>query len=130
MKEKIFNIIQIGDKSNIISRCFDKLIISAILLNIAVMFLQTFNYLEKYYTVFKIIEIVTIIIFIAEYILRLWTADFLYSSSKYPRLKYMFSFDGIIDILTLIPMYFLDGFVVFRMLRVVRILRLFRINKK
>lgn len=90
MKEKIFNIIQIGDKSNIISRCFDKLIISAILLNIAVMFLQTFNYLEKYYTVFKIIEIVTIIIFIAEYILRLWTADFLYSSSKYPRLKYIY----------------------------------------
>ena len=55
MKEKIFNIIQIGDKSNIVSKCFDKLIISAILLNIAVMFLQTFNYLEKYYTVFKII---------------------------------------------------------------------------
>ena len=42
----------------------------------------------------------------------------------------MFSFDGIIDILTIIPMYFLDGFVVFRMLRVVRILRLFRINNK
>ena len=62
MKEKIFNIIQIGYKSNIVSKCFDKLIISAILLNIAVMFLQTFNYLEKYYTVFKVIEIVTIII--------------------------------------------------------------------
>ena len=62
MKEKIFNIIQIGDKSNIVSKCFDKLIISAILINIAVMFLQTFNYLEKYYTVFKVIEIVTIII--------------------------------------------------------------------
>lgn len=130
MKKKIFNIIQIGDKSNIVSRCFDKLIIFAILLNIAVMFLQTFNALEKYYSIFKIIEVVTTIIFITEYILRIWTADFLYLSSKYPRLKYIFSFDGIIDLLTIIPMYFLDGFVVFRMLRVVRILRLFRINNK
>ena len=42
----------------------------------------------------------------------------------------MFSFDGIVDLLTIIPAFFLTGFVVFRMLRVVRIFHLFRINSQ
>ena len=37
-------------------------------------------------------------------------------------------YDGIVDLLTILPFYFLDGFIVFRMLRVVRIFHLFRIN--
>lgn len=129
LKKKIFSIIQIGDKSNFVSRFFDKFIITAILLNITVMFLQTFNELEKYYFLFKCIEVITTLIFIVEYLLRIWTADLLYEK-KHHRLRYMTSFDGIVDLLTIIPMYFLDGFVVFRMLRIVRILRLFRINNK
>jgi voltage-gated potassium channel len=40
----------------------------------------------------------------------------------------LFSFDGVVDLLTILPFFFLSGFIVFRMLRVVRILRLFRIN--
>ncbi len=40
----------------------------------------------------------------------------------------MGSFDGIVDLLTILPFFYLSGFVAFRMLRVVRIFHLFRIN--
>lgn len=81
---------------------------------------------------FRIIEYVTLIIFCIEYILRIWTADLLYPqmNSPHARLRFLVSFDGIIDLLTIIPMPFLSGFVTFRMLRVARIFHLFRLNAK
>ena len=42
----------------------------------------------------------------------------------------MISFDVIVDLLTIIPAFFLSGFVIFRMLRVARIFHLFRLNAK
>ena len=36
--------------------------------------------------------------------------------------------DGIVDFCTMLPFFFLSGFIALRMLRVVRILHLFRIN--
>ena len=43
MKKKVFNIIQIGDKSNRLSRLFDIFIAIVICANILVTFLQTFD---------------------------------------------------------------------------------------
>ena len=132
VKRKIFNIIQIGDKSNYISRCFDIFITITIISNIVVMFLQTFSELTDCMAVFKGIEYVTTFIFCIEYVLRIWTADYLYpdKSELRSRLSFLISFDGIVDLLTIIPAFFLSGFVIFRMLRVVRIFHLFRLNAR
>lgn len=130
MKRKIFDIIQIGDKSNLISRSFDIFITLIIISNILVMFLQTFDELAVAYSFFKDVEIFTTLVFCIEYILRIWTADYLYPnlSEFKSRLRFLLSYDGVVDLLTIIPAFFLTGFVVFRMLRVVRIFHLFRIN--
>lgn len=130
MKRKVFDIIQIGDKSNLVSRGFDIFITLTIISNILVMFLQTFDELEVAYPFFKCVEIFTTLVFCIEYILRIWTADYLYPnlSEFKSRLRFLFSYDGVVDLLTIIPAFFLTGFVVFRMLRVVRIFHLFRIN--
>ena len=132
MKEKIFNIIQIGDKSNHISRAFDIFITVTIISNIAVTFMETFSQLSHFSGLFTVIEYITVFIFCIEYILRIWTADFLYpeSSKGRARFKFLLSFDGIVDLLTIIPAFFLSGFVIFRMLRVARIFHLFRLNAK
>lgn len=132
LKEKIFNIIQIGDKSNRISRMFDIFITVTIVANILVTFLQTFDELAFLTTVFKGVEYVTIFIFCVEYILRIWTAEYLYpdKSRGRSRLRFLVSFDGIVDLLTIVPVFFLSGFVIFRMLRVARIFHLFRLNAK
>lgn len=130
MKKRIFQIIQIGDKTDFLSRTFDIFISITIIINIVVLFLQTFNQLEKYFPFFHIVEIITILIFIIEYILRIWTSEFLYSENKNHVLKFMFSFNGIVDLLAILPFFFLSGFIVFRMLRIFRILHLFKLNSQ
>lgn len=132
LKTRIFNIIQIGDKSNRISRAFDIFITVVIFSNIVVTFLQTFSELSFLSGFFHVIEAATLCIFCIEYILRIWTADLLYPSRSRlrSRLRFLISFDGIIDFLTILPFFFLSGFVIFRMLRVARIFHLFRLNSR
>ena len=63
MREKIFNIIQIGDKSNRISRAFDIFITITIVSNILVTFLQTFEELDFLSGFFFVVEVITLFIF-------------------------------------------------------------------
>lgn len=77
-------------------------------------------------------EAVTVFIFCIEYALRIWTANYLYPGMSKSRatIRFLVSFDGIVDLLTIIPAFFLSGFVIFRMLRVARVFHLFRLNAK
>ncbi|MCH5344296.1 MAG: ion transporter [Acetatifactor sp.] len=129
-KKRIFDIIQIGKKDDFVSRAFDVFIVIAIVINIAVLFLETFEEAAEYFDILRAIELITIIIFGIEYLLRIWTAEYLYpdKSKGKAALRFLVSFDGIVDLCTILPFFFLSGFVALRMLRVVRILHLFRIN--
>lgn len=136
VKKRIFKIIQIGNRTDIPSMCFDFFIILVILVNISVTFFQTFEGAAEYAGMIKSVELVTMVIFLVEYILRIWTADCLYPEKSYPAacFKFAVSFYGVVDLLTILP-YFCpffipSGAVAFRMLRVVRILHLFRINSR
>jgi len=130
VKKRVFDIIQIGNKSDFVSRAFDIFIALMIFLNILAVFLGTFDEMERFAGLLGGIEIVTVAVFIAEYILRIWTAQYLYPEKSYGSavIHFILSADGLIQLLTILPLFFLTGFVAFRMLRVVRIFRLFRIN--
>jgi len=129
-KKRIFEIIQIGSVSDLPSKAFDIIISAVIIINVLAMFLETFDGMERFRPVFDVIEAVAIVVFCVEYILRIWTADLLYPDESRGRavIRYLFSFEGLIQLGTILPFYFFSGFAVFRMLRVVRILHLFRIN--
>ena len=129
-RKRIFEIIQIGQTEDLPSRLFDLFLVLAIVLNISALILETFSELDRYMPVFKGIEVVTVVIFTIEYAARIWTADYLYPDCSHVRavLKFLLSFDGIVDLLTILPFFFLSGFAAFRILRVVRIFHLFRIN--
>ena len=129
-KKRIFEIIQIGNQEDAPSRLFAYFIVTVIVCKISVLFLETFDGLNAFRGLFERIEDVTIVIFCAEYALRIWTADLLYPDDSRPRavLRFLFSFDGIVDLLTILPFFFLSGFGAFRILRAARILHLFRIN--
>ncbi len=71
-------------------------------------------------SVLKIIQIITVAIFTIEYLLRIIVA--------HNKLKYIFSFFGIIDLIAILPFYISTG-VDLRALRAFRLLRLFRILK-
>ena len=66
------------------------------------------------------VEVVTVILFTLEYLLRLAVAD--------KRLAFVFSFFGIVDLLAILPFYIASG-VDLRSVRAFRMLRLFRIFK-
>ena len=123
---------QISKKDDAPSMAFDIVLVLVIFTNIAAMFLQTFSSLSAYNDVFEVIELVTVGFFCVEYILRILTADYLYPKKSRGRamIRFLFSFDGVVDLLTIIPAFFLSGFVAFRLLRVVRIFHLFRINSQ
>lgn len=129
-KKRVFDIIQIGQREDFPSRIFDIFLVTIIILNILVLVLETFNLPADFLNVLHIIEIVTIVLFGIEYLLRIWTAEFLYLNVSRGKaiLKFLLSYDGIVDLLTIVPAFFLSGFSAFRMLRVVRIFHLFRIN--
>lgn len=129
-KKRIFEVIQIGNKEDIMSRTCDFVIVMAIILNIIVLFAGTFEEMHGFMPILKVIEAITVVIFCIEYVIRVWTAEYLYPDAKKisARLKFIFSFEGIIDIFTILPFFFLLGFSAFRMLKVVRIFHLFRLN--
>lgn len=133
-KKRVFDIIQIGYAGDWLSRLFDVVSICMILLNLVIAIAETFDGVEPYVPVLNVLELITVIGFTIEYVLRLWTAEYLYpgKSTGRARVRYMFSFNGIIDILSFLPYYmpffFPTGVVAFRMFRVIRILRLFRVN--
>lgn len=135
-KKRIFDIIQIGNRKDVPSTLFDIFIVIVIFVNLFVTIFDTFDESAAYSDILDRLELVTILIFTVEYILRIWTAEYLYPKKSFWRakLKFIFSFNGIVDLLTFFPYYlpffFPAGAVAFRMLRVVRIFRLFRINSQ
>lgn len=130
-KRKVYETIQIGRETDKVSRGFDILIVAVIIINIIAMFLETFENLSEYRPIFNVIEIVTVIVFIAEYVLRIWTSNYLFpdESRGMAAIKFMTSFEGIVELCTILPFFFLSGFVAFRMIRVIRVFNLFRVNK-
>ncbi len=140
-RRKIYRVIRIGYTGDTPSRVFDIVIAVAILANLFIIFFETFDASARYIGILNVIELITVIIFTVEYILRVATADLAYPAKKtYAAavLAFVFSLYGLIDLLSFLP-YWLSfafpaaaipaGAVAFRMLRVVRILRLFRINR-
>lgn len=133
-KKRVFEIIQIGNRRDIASAGFDIFIVLAISCNLIATLLSTFEEATPYMQVIHVVEFVTIIIFVIEYILRLWTAEYLYPDKKRWKavMGFAFSFYGIIDLLTFfpyfLPIFFPAGAVAFRVFRVIRIFRLFQIN--
>lgn len=111
----------IGSNNNKPSRTFDITIIMVILLSMITFSMGTIPKLDntlKYYI--DLLDNLFIIIFTIEYILRIYITD--------KKLKYIFSFYGLIDLLSILPFFiglFYDG----QYLKVLRLLRIFRLLK-
>lgn len=106
-------------------------IIILIILNVTAVMLETVQSIhEKYFHFFRIFDIISVIIFSVEYVLRVWSSnhDPRYRHSVHGRLRYMVSTDALIDLLAILPFY-LHVFIGFdlRVLRILRLLRFFRL---
>ena len=114
----------------------DYAIIGLILLSTLEVFLSTYdNIVEKYGIWLQVIDYITIAFFTIEVSLRIWCADLLDPKYKgfWGRIRYCFSFYGLIDILSTYPFYlhfFMPiPYVALKALRIARLLRIFRYLK-
>ena len=139
LRAKIFNMVSVGVIDEPINRFYDFLSIAALVLNLFSAFAITYDYMEERYKVLLLgIEGVTTFFFAIDYILRILSSNELYPKDKesVALRKYILSFTGIIDLVSFLPYYlsvffpvfFPAGTAVFKLFRVARILRLFRIN--
>ena len=132
MKEKIYKIIEKDNGTNKTSKTFDIFIFILVVLSIFQIVLESHkNIYSKYFYYFKYFEIFTIIVFTVEYILRIYTAKYKYNKGNFLSvIKFIFSFEGFIDLLSIIPFYLplaikLD----FRFLRILKVSKATRIFK-
>ncbi|MCP4566289.1 MAG: ion transporter [FCB group bacterium] len=108
-------------------------LITLILLNVLAVIVESIDSLAlRYHRFFQIFELISVIVFSVEYILRVYAcvADNKYRSPINGRIRFAFSPLAIIDLLAIAPFYLpmilpLD----LRILRALRLFRLFRILK-
>lgn len=134
-RKRISEIIEVGSDLDLPSRAYDFINVISIIINLSVSILSTFSELnQQYETLFFVLDKMTIGFFAIDYCLRIWTARFQFPKLKefHAIRKYAFSFTGWVDLLSflpdLLPIFFPAGTVAFRMIRIARIFRLFRIN--
>lgn len=122
-KHRLHEIIYEADTKE--GKLFDVILLIAILASILLVMLESVeDFDNKYHNFLNISEWIITILFSIEYILRLISIN--------KPLKYIFSFYGIIDLLSTIPKYlswFLIGSHHLAALRALRLLRIFRILK-
>lgn len=132
LKISLYNLIRDDDENDLASDIFDGTIIGLIILNVLLLVLDTFEMPAWFSRVSGIIEAVSVIIFTTEYLARLWTADLKYpdKSPLVARVKYIFTFMALVDLVAILPFYLPFLFPIdLRILRALRILRLFRLFK-
>jgi voltage-gated potassium channel len=119
MKETLKNIVEYND--NKISKSFAFFIQFLIVLSVITFSLETLPDLKpQTKTILNSIEIFCVVVFTFEYLARVYVAD--------RKLKFVFSFFGLIDLFAILPFYLSFGLDL-RSLRVLRLFRLFRLLK-
>lgn len=120
-KRQLFRIIYLSDTP--LGKIFDISLLILIFISTTIVMMDSIPFLDiKYHITFIVLEIIVSLIFTIEYILRIITTR--------NKKEYIFSFYGIIDLLTVVPFYLSLFFPVtkfFLIIRMLRLLRIFRI---
>ncbi|WP_461630543.1 ion transporter [Labilibaculum euxinus] len=125
-KDRLYEIIFEADTKS--GKIFDIALLIVIILSILLVVLESVPSIERdYHDVLKLSEWLITGIFSLEYMLRIWIV-------QKPK-AYIFSFYGIIDLLSVLPSYLglvivgTHGFMVIRALRLLRIFRILKLNR-
>lgn len=127
LKHRVHEIIFEADTKE--GKFFDVVLLILIGLSILTVILESVNDIQIHYGhTFIVLEWIFTLLFTIEFIARLWSVKRSFA--------YIFSFYGIVDILSLLPTYIglfhpagSAGFVVIRMLRLLRVFRIFKLAR-
>jgi voltage-gated potassium channel len=134
-RRRVYQVLDQGPVGDATAVMVDRLLVALILVNLAAVALESVPHLRAAYRpLFDAIEYVSLVVFTAEYALRVWSAVEYGPHRHMPptraRLKYMLSPAGVVDLVAVLPFWFapflLDDL---RVLQVLRILRFFKIAR-
>lgn len=125
MRMRIYKITDASGERGILGHIYDLVMIAAIIASLVPLAFK------EALGVFVIIDIVTTSIFIVDYILRWLVADHIMKKGKRSFVCYPFTFMAIIDLLSILPSFFLWNSAlkvlkVFRLIRALRVLKIFK----
>lgn len=122
MRKRVFEIIEASNGCDLASSIYDVLMMSAIFSSLLPLCFKGTN------DVFTMAEIVTTVIFLLDYILRIATADYKLQRGVASFFLYPFTFMAIIDMLSILPSFtaLAPGL---KMLKILRVFRTFRVLK-
>ncbi len=133
LKKYIYSVFQVSNVRFSLSWWVDWFIILLIMSNIAVLMLESVvTYKENYQSFFYWFDLISVLFFTLEYLLRIWVSDLVprYRRKRFPRHHYMVSFMSLIDLIAILPFFVVSsGFVDLRSIRIFRLLTIFRIFK-
>ena len=125
MRKRLFEIIEASQGDDVPSSIYDYFMIAVIVLSLVPLaFKETLP-------VFVSIERVTVVIFIVDYLLRLFTADYKLEKGIASFFLYPFTIMALIDLLCILPSFtsLATGFRLLKVLRLMRAFRVFRAAK-
>lgn len=125
-RTRLFEIIEIAEDGDTLSNVYDVFMMITIVASIVPMAFKSTN------IVFNIIDKVTVIIFIVDYVLRLITSDLKLNKGKLSFLIYPITPMALIDLVAILPSLIVINsglrlLKVFRLLRTLRVLRVFKV---
>lgn len=139
VRKKLFNIVDEENKESSLSLYFNMFIVILIFLNVVAIILSSFKSLsEGYKSEFYYFETFSVVIFTAEYVARLWTADLKYPKKDKGKALTTFAFSPIalVDLFAILPTYLpllfpidLRFIRILRFMRITRLLKLHRYSK-
>ena len=134
-RNKVWKLLEPAEDNDNLSKFIDIFLVNLIFFNILMVILETVDTLYfKYKLWFIYFELFSVTIFSLEYISRLWSCVENKTKSETngkARLKYIFSFSAIIDLIAILPslLAFLFPTVDLRFVRALRIFRLLKFSR-
>src|SRR5215467_3853383 len=131
-RRRVYDVLEHGPIGERRMRIVSRLLIVLIVINLAAVTLESVpQYEHAYAREFLAVELLSLVVFTVEYLLRVWVAvehaPHRHLSPMRARLKFMSSPSGIIDLVSVLPFWF--GFMVPSELRVILIFRIVRFLK-
>ncbi len=135
IKQNIFEILE-GSVHNRASRACEIFIASLVVANVVAIILESVHELHvEYEHYFEMFDVFSVVLFSAEYVLRVWTYGVKYRADEggawRGRKEYIFSFYGFIDFFGTMPFYaqLLFPGLDLRVLRIFRLMRIFKLSR-
>ena len=124
-RKSLYDIIEVADEQNTLSKLYDWMMMIVIVVSIIPLAVRNANELTK------MLDFVTVIIFIIDYILRLLTADLKLKKGKKSLAEYPLTPMAVIDLVSILPSITLlnSSLKLLRLFRLFRTFRVFRVFK-